>query len=400
MGAIVQNSIIYVMNIGVFINIFFYLNYANIVRIPEYIIYFLLFAVLSFLYLIKKKDIVISKSLSTWVVFYFFVNTIYLVEAGFSNSVYQFYPIIIMYVIVFLAFSLLCHLDDDQLSMSRKGVASGAIIGVILLLIDFTIPGYFAVGDNTVAGRAIAMYGNSNFAAIALILALILSIDIIDKNLKLYYILIIFIGVLVTFSRSGLLVFILITSIMAYQNKISKKTFMVMVSSIISFLIFLLLGGFEVIATTFDIEITDNLINRISFFVDSDNAETGDMDERKMVLLAALDLFADSPFFGDGFAATRLWDHRVSPHNTFAVTLAEFGLFGLLMIPSFLYLTTYKLFKSSPKEYRDIGVLFIVYYVSFCMFTHGMLNYAVNMVAAVIIVTLESKNRYKKVSSL
>ncbi|RLA74314.1 MAG: hypothetical protein DRG78_21425, partial [Epsilonproteobacteria bacterium] len=323
MGAIVQNSIIYVMNIGVFINIFFYLNYANIVRIPEYIIYFLLFAVLSFLYLIKKKDIVISKSLSTWVVFYFFVNTIYLVEAGFSNSVYQFYPIIIMYVIVFLAFSLLCHLDDDQLSMSRKGVASGAIIGVILLLIDFTIPGYFAVGDNTVAGRAIAMYGNSNFAAIALILALILSIDIIDKNLKLYYILIIFIGVLVTFSRSGLLVFILITSIMAYQNKISKKTFMVMVSSIISFLIFLLLGGFEVIATTFDIEITDNLINRISFFVDSDNAETGDMDERKRVLLAALDLFADSPFFGDGFAATRLWDHRVSPHNTFAVTLAE-----------------------------------------------------------------------------
>lgn len=395
MDVTIRNIFIYIVHIGIFINIFFYLNFAGILPIPEYQIHFLVLTLLASIYLIKKKEIFISKTLFLWIVFYFFVNTIYLIAAGFGSNIYQFYPIIIMNIIVFLSFSLLCNFDNDKLLVSRKGIAIGTIMGVILLLVDFTIPGFFVISDNSVAGRAIAMYANSNFAAIVLILGMILSIDIVNKNFRFYYILVIFMGILVTFSRSGLLIFILITAIMAYQNKISRKAFLGMILSIISLLSFLLLGGFDLIAKAFNLEITDNLINRVSFFAANESADTGDMDERKRVLYVALNLFADNPFFGDGFAATRIWDERVSPHNTFAVTLAEFGLFGLLIIPSFLFLTTYKLFKNSAKEYRDIAILFIVYYLSFSMFTHGMLSYSINMVAAVVIVTLEAKNRGK-----
>jgi len=398
MGSIIKNSTIYIIYVGVFINMFFYLNFSGMLSIPEYLIYFLIFASLSFYYLINQKEIVISKTLLIWVVYYFFINTIYLQEAGFSNETYKYYPIIIMNIFVFLSFSLLNGLDTDNLLISRKGILIGTIVGALLLIIDFSIPGFFVISENSVAGRAIAMYANSNFGAVVLILGMILSIDIVNKNFKFAYIIFIFLGVLVTFSRSGLMVFVLITAIMAYQNKISRKAFIGMIASIISFLTFLLVGGFDLIASTFDLEITDNLISRVSFFADNDSAETGDMDERKRVLLAALYLFADSPIFGDGFAATRLWDHRVSPHNTFAVTVAEFGLFGLVMIPLFLYLTTYKLFQNSIKEHRDIGILFIVYFSSFSMFTHGMFTYPINTVAAVVIVTLASKNRQNGVS--
>jgi len=346
---------------------------------------------------VNKQALTISKSLFIWVVFFFFLNSIYLIETGFPRSTSQYYPSIIMYVIIFFAFSLLYNLDNNKLLVSRKGIVIGVLLGVVLLLIDFTVPGFFVTDENSVAGRAVAMYGNANLAAIMLILGMILSIDIINKNLRFYYVLVIFIGVLVTFSRSGMMVFLLITGVMTYQNKISRKAFFGMILGIISLLSFLLLGGFDLIASTFNLEISDNLINRVSFFADSDNAETSDMDERKMVLLAALDLFADSPFFGSGFGATRLWDYRVSPHNTLAVTIAEFGLFGLMIIPSFLYLITSKLFKNHAKEYRDLGILFIIYFSSFSMFTHGMLIYPFNMVAAVMIATLELRNRNSEV---
>ncbi len=388
------------MHIGVFVNLFFYMNFGGLLRIPEHFIYFFLLVILYSFYLINKKAIVLSKTLFIWVIFNFFVNSIYLVEAGFSNDVYKYFPIIITNIILFLSFSLLSNLDNNKLSVARNGIAIGTIMGVILLIIDFMAPGSFATSSTSVSGRAIAMYANANFGAVVLILGMILTIDIINKNLRFYYVLIIFIGVLVTFSRSGMMVFILISGIMAYQNKISRKTFLGMMLSMISLLTFLLVGGFDLIANAFDLVITDNLISRVSFFADSENTEVGDMNERKVVLLAALDMYADNPFFGAGFAATRLWDYSVSPHNTFAVTLAEYGLVGLLIVPSFLYLTTYQLFRTPIKEYRDMGILFIVYYASFCMFTHGMLTYSVNMVAAVFLVTLESKSRHQEVSNL
>jgi len=338
---------------------------------------------------------VLSKELIIWVVFYFLINLIYITLAGFGMKEFRYLIPVIMMIPIFLSFSLLYNLDDRQLLVTRKAIVVALIIGVLLLILDFIMPGKFTSDDN-LSGRAVATYANANIAGAVLILGMILTIDIIDKKFRIYYLLFIFLGILVTFSRSNIMIYLIIIFLMSLQNKISKTFFFSIIITVFAIFMFLLFGGFELLSELFNLKITDNLVNRITFFLDSEHTDLSNISERKMVLMAALDMFADNPIFGNGFASTRLWEYRVAPHNSFARTFAEFGLFGIFIIPSFLYFTTRKVFKSMDKNYRDIGILFIVYYVLSSMFSHNMLDQAFNMVGAIIIATLGSKNLSSK----
>jgi len=393
----IKNVLLYTFSIGIFTNIFFYLPSAHILNVPEYLPYVLLSMLMILYYVAFKKKFMLSNQLLFWVVSYFFINAIYMMQVGFGTQEYRYFRAIIMTLFIFVSLSLLFNLDNNRLLTARRAISIGVILGSALLLMDFLMPGSFVLDETSVPGRAVATFGNSNTAAIALVLGIILTIDIIHKNLKIYYVLFVFFGVLVTFSRSGISIFIIIISIMAYQGKISKASFLTILSGIIFILLFLMFGGLDLLASMFNLEVTDNLINRITFFVDEGNSDTGDMNERKMVLLAALEMFADRPVFGNGFASTSLWDYGVSPHNSFALLLAEFGLIGGLFIPSFLYLSTYKIFKYKNREYKGIAILFIVYFMLFSMVSHNMLTYAFNITAAIILATIGYKNQDKGV---
>jgi hypothetical protein len=382
------------ITISIFLNLFFYIPYARIISVPGYILYSLVFIFVFFYYFIYKIKININKELFLWFILYFFINSFYILLNGFGEEEFKYYIPVIMSIPIFLSLSLLFNLDNTNLNLTRKSITIGIIVGVILLITDFIKPGYFISNSDTLE-RAVATYGNSNIAGAVIILGMILTIDIIQKKFKFFYIVFLFLGILVTFSRSNIIIFFIILLFMTYQNKISKHLLIFLVSSIFLFLIILIFGGFQFLHDTFDMNISNNLINRINFFVDNNNADLSNISERKTVLLAALEIFMNNPIFGAGFASTRIWEYPVGPHNTIMMTFAEFGIFAILIVPLFLFINLYKAHHFKIKEYYDMTILFTIYYLLSCMFSHNMLEQSFNIAGIIIISTLLNKKSQK-----
>jgi O-antigen ligase len=63
---------------------------------------------------------------------------------------------------------------------------------------------------------------------------------------------------------------------------------------------------------------------------------TADFSQRERTVLAekALALAADNPFLGGGLGSTELWNERSSTHNMYLMTMADFGLLGVLIFPA------------------------------------------------------------------
>jgi len=390
----IENILIPFITIGIFLNLFFYLPVAKIINIPEYLIYFSLFFIMIMIYMLKRKKIEISNELLIWSIFYLFVNFSYIIFTGIGSREFKYLIPVITLVPVLIGLYLLYNLDNNQLIKTRKSIVIALIIAVPILVYDFLFPGDF-VTTKILDNRAVAMYGNANIVGVVLILGLILTIDIIPEKYKSLFLFYIFIGVLVTFSRSNIMLYILILTIMSFQNKISKKLFLILVFIVISFMIFLVFDGNALLQEYLHVSLNENNINRLLFFIDNTNSDLQNISERQRVLQAALGMFADSPIVGNGFASTRLWEYPVGPHNTIALTLADFGLFGLLIVPLFLFATSYKVLRNGIKEHKQLAILFIVYYLYSCMFSHNMLDQKFNYVGAIIITILARKNNSK-----
>ena len=390
--------VIQIFTLMVFLNLIFYVSYAQMINFPNYFFYVALMTIVSIYYVYKQRKIYLNKGLLFWLIAYFALNTIYYIKAGASPDLFKFYVLSIVYLFAFVAMSLLYDLDDKNLTATRKSIVLALLIGVFLLLYDFTHPGYFTTGYEDIyeSGRAVATYGNQNIAGAILILGLILTIDIIPRKYRIPYIIILFLGIAATVSRSNIMIYFIIIAVMSLQNKISKISLIVLSMSSILLLFWLSFFGLEFLQKNFDIKITSDVTDRLEFFVDPENASHEHTNERVEVLMAAISMFQDSPIIGNGLAATRTWDYRVGPHNSFALTWADFGLIGVLIIPLFLYFTTYQIFQSEKKEHKEIALLFILYYTFSSFFSHDMLDQMFNLCGAVIISALGYKNIYDK----
>lgn len=383
----------------IFLNLIYYFTLIHIINFPSYLIYVFFFGLIVLYYLITKKKYYLNKGLLLWIALYLILNTIYYMADGApGGKEFKFYVPSIVWFFTFIAMSLLYQLDNNELIITRRSIVVALMIGVLFLLYDFTHPGFFVAdfSDHYVSGRAAATYGNSNIVGAVFILGLILTIDIIPNKLKFPYIVIVFIGILTTISRSNIMIYFVILVIMAIQKKISRVSAIWLLSIIVSLILWLAIFGLDILQKDFNVNVPSDVTDRLEFFTDFKHYNNSHNEERENVLMAALSMFADKPILGNGLGSTRMWHYRVGPHNTFALTWADFGLIGVLIIPSFLFFTTYEIIRNSRKEYRDIGILFIIYFTFSSLFSHNMLEQIFNLCGAVIISTLGIKNKLYK----
>lgn len=270
---------------------------------------------------------------------------------------------------------LLFTLDDKNLTTTRKTLIFIAPIVTFTLGLDYFNPGILAFNAHyeVVQGRAASFYENANYAGTTMVIFLVLGIDMVDKKFRTLFLLIIFLGLFFTMSRSNLLTFFLIVAILFFQGKLYIKQLIFSLSIVVLFFIWLSTGGLDYLSKQYGLEVTDNMRSRVEFFAENSVSNTDDMIERKEILHEALDMFKDSPLVGQGFGSTLFWDHPVGPHNTFAMLWADQGLFGLLLIPLLFYFTTYNIFKYGDKSQKQLAVLFIITYSISCIFAHTRL---------------------------
>jgi hypothetical protein len=235
---------------------------------------------------------------------------------------------------VFLVSCFLVFVNGNFIRFFRKWIAIGTIFGVLMNLLEFSqssiLPG---LHFGRFTGRAAGLYQDPNMSAIALILGMLLSIDVISPKWRPTYSLLTLAGVLTTFSRSGVVLCVMVIFLMFWTRQLALKPFAItlilavtcgslLIASVPSFLV------------KVETKIDDNadVLNRVKFGVQDSSAK-----ERLELAKHAWEQYSEAPIFGHGVGSTRFWDERVSSHNIFLNLMSDYGFIGIFLMPGLLW---------------------------------------------------------------
>jgi len=382
----------------VFGNLTIYLPFVQLFPFPAYLIDLTIFVFIILFYVKKNINLPYENIFIIWIAYYTVLNLIYFIASPASMEEFTYLKIFIFFLLMLISFILLFNLDDENLTISRKTIVVISPIMVFMLGVDYVNPQYFYFGkeiESFVVGRAASTYLNSNIAGGAMVLFLILGIDMVPKKFRLFFIFILFVGVFFTMSRSNIMIFLISILIIFFQKKLYFTHLLTSFITITLFFTWLSTGGFDTLSSKFDLEVTENMKNRVNFFADNKSSDTEDMNERKEVLFSAIDMYTSSPIVGSGYASTRLWDHEVSPHNTFVMHWADYGIFGILLMPLMFFLSSLNIFKFGDSKQKDIAILIIIYFTLSSLFSHNMLEQPLQIASIVMlsIIGYKAKNK-------
>jgi hypothetical protein len=225
------------------------------------------------------------------------------------------------------AFSLLGACKRLDFVIAAVGIL--ALVGCAINVAEFFFAGTAFDWLSTVPGRAAGFYGNSNDAAMFIALAVpIVAMNVSLRSRWVFYALT-FVGVYVTFSRGGLVVWaslVATTELMLGYGRRGWGTRMIL--TLISILGFAGLISFfsadaaRLLTETLWPYLDANTIARVEFASNDSTAE------RMLLIERGLEAFADAPLVGQGVGYTHAWDASASVHNMTILLLAEQGLLG------------------------------------------------------------------------
>ena len=385
----------------IFLNLTIYLPFVGFFPFPAYLMDLSIFIMVVLYYIKKSLPLPYKNILIIWIIYYTILNISYFIASPAGAGEFKYLKIFFFFLFMFFSLIFLFNLDDDNLTTTRKTAIFLAIIATIILGIDYFDPGHFYFGKevaNYVVGRASATYLNANIAGGAMTLFLILGIDMIPKKSRFLFVIVIFLGIFFTMSRSNIMIFLLSLFIMLFQKKLYASHLFIVLTVITIFFTWLATGGLDTLADNYNLKVTENMKSRVNFFADNKSSDTHDMDERKEVLEAAINIYLDNPILGKGYATTRLWDYRVSPHNTFAMVWADYGIFGIFLIPLMFFFSSYNIVKFGSKEQKQLSILIITSFALSCLFSHNMLEIPLQIASIIILSVLgeKAKNNYIK----
>ena len=220
------------------------------------------------------------------------------------------------------------------------------------------------------AARISGIYSNQNESAQAIVYSFFLLSFFLHRKISIPLLLLIFIPVLVTFSRAGIamwcMVFLFICTI-DRSDKISLPGFFASVVFLFCLLAFLINGHLADLLRTLELDSSLNtaMLDRVTgnIFTQEDDSSTS----RKSVALFTLSVFIDNPLFGIGLGGfTGEETVHLKSHNMFLQLAAEIGILGLLC---------YLLLLAIPflQKYR-FGIAYSLLTAFASMFTHSQLS--------------------------
>jgi O-antigen ligase len=297
--------------------------------LPKYF-YYVLFVIVAPFLLLKFREFILYMA-SPYALWVFAVIIIYSLDILDGNeAVDVLIKDVDISLILSLVFGFTVSIARTE-SYERLFPLLAAIIP-ICTLIDFVSPGiFYPIGTElSVLGRASAMYINPTRAGEAILLTCILAIPAMRMEYRMPLLLLAGAGVIVTFSRGPILIWMLFCFFLLISHKIPKSSFIFPI--VISAILPLLLVGFKsYLQGRQDLDLgLDNILGRLDFF-QTRSLEDDSAQERFEVLEAGWRIFLENPIFGAGTGATTLWSHRSSTHNQFFMVGAEHGIVGIFL---------------------------------------------------------------------
>ncbi len=292
-------------------------------------------------------------------------------------------------------FSLLVNADDGSIEELRKRVLAilfvcmmyviyeqrffnqvkYTLIAVVLMSIfnnfyELFNPDAFSL---VTSGRPAGFYLNPTKTGCALVLGMILTVNFIKKPYRWLYVLLIGVGLLVTFTRGAILGWIVSIGILIANRILSNNRRQIIVAMLI-------LGSFLVIVNPLNslgnyfAGGTDgaysNVVSRLEQF-QNPSIEDDSAKERSAVAKYAWQLFGKRPFFGYGLSSTTRWTvSEVSTHNMYLYFMMDHGIIGLIIFPGAIFAVVHR----NRGEDRTIILCFATFLAIWGLFSHNILE--------------------------
>ncbi|MGE0315543.1 MAG: O-antigen ligase family protein [Lautropia sp.] len=281
------------------------------------------------------------------------------------------YTSLIVVMMIFIASSMLAS------ERSNGSVIIASALTIVIISVTTNL--YELVVENNVwsiaPGRSAGFYVNPNISAAALIAFTCIFLNWKERKFRLVdyaVILLAFIGVISTFSRSGIMSALLLLTAAMVQN-----VRRVSITPVAAGLVGVILVGYE-FADYFFINFvsTEDAAMRIrSLF---ERGGIGDFRaDRGGALTAGVTLAMKQPIFGWGPGT--VLEMRQGPHNMLIAFWVDYGLLGLMI---YLVLLTGFLFTSFRGAGRDVAVPkdFTLWFVLFSLASHNLFGDPATMV--------------------
>jgi O-Antigen ligase len=294
-------------------------------------------------------------------------------------------------VVMFLVFSKYPKVQ----TLARLAICLAVVLAVFNNLLEFIDPLAFAGLNNT--GRAAGFYINPNITGCALMLGMIFGIGVLPQKLRIFYALIVLVGVVMTFSRGAMFGWLFVMGIFYKSELISRKQTLIWVVSILG--ISFLFGS--VLSTIFDLDelqrsglVTanfDNIRERLEWFQNPKSEDSA--DSRLEVVAIAWKMFGNHPLLGNGLASTdNLNNWGISTHNMYLLHIADHGILGIVILPALVFAVTWK----AQGESRDIALAFGAFILLWGFFSHNILEERYILICFSLMAAMNRSSRFRR----
>ncbi|MFM2310759.1 MAG: hypothetical protein RLZZ04_35 [Cyanobacteriota bacterium] len=271
-------------------------------------------------------------------------------------------------------------------------------------LYEFLNPLAFYV-EQRAPGRSSGVYEDSNAAGIALVVGMICTIDMIKPKYRLFYALLIFVGIAPTFSRGAIAGWILVTgflilkkTIPRYQMPLLVVFFMVMISILST-----QIGHLKYLKGSDGKPLlNEDSLARIEFLINPLAQKDDSKAAREDHVAVAWGKFSRHPFIGNGLGSgenvATLSSTGVAQrcHNTYLDQMVEFGFLGVLFFPSMLLVSIWQ----AKGEFKNQALAFMIFLMSQGFFSHTLMYEFCSLIFYAMIANLAKHSSEQKSSSI
>jgi O-antigen ligase len=228
------------------------------------------------------------------------------------------------------------------------------------------------------AGRGAGLFINSNRAAAFVLAATITSLSLVPLHMRGAVLLLGFVGIAPTFSRSGLLC-AGITVVLAIALKLIKRGQVLVLVLAIPLIAAGTAVYYDVLLSSSDDPNLNRIVERLSWFQDMQSDDS--IEDRIYPALRAWEMFLDAPVTGKGVGVTSRPSLGDGTHNMYLLLMAEQGFVGLLLYLSLIGLLAWRGWTLSREavspQVADLGratLLYATFVAVYGFFSHSMLE--------------------------
>ena len=286
-----------------------------------------------------------------------------------------------VYCIGFLLIALLVFSREDVQLWARRAILVSVLVGIALNIYEFFHPATFVpvIGEFKAwaVGRSGGLYINPNESGVALVLGMILSVGLLGKRLRLVFILLVGLGVLLTFSRGALLIWgIAAVMTIKLEHVISTRSLLITSGVLASLVLLAFLS--QPLWEKFELELrskgalNQDIIERSNFF--SSVTKSGVRDEsgndRIFVAKRAWTMIGDSPIVGYGVGGSAAWGLNRQAHNQYLTLMLDHGVLGFFILPLLILTAIWR----AQGEARRVGFVLAACILAWALFSHNVLG--------------------------